>query len=379
LTHRWFRVAVAAALLGAVFAGASATATAAPAKWRFVASPPLGTNDNLSDISCARASRCFAVGYAFEGATPHSVIEQWRGLGWAVAKSPNPGRDELNGVSCVGARQCVAVGNYDATANLSLTLIETWDGTSWTQVPSPSPAPGGNALYSVSCSGPTFCAAVGSSITNLPFQQTLTEVWNGLTWSTVPSPDALPDGDNVLLGVSCAGPVSCFAVGTSTADGVSQPVIERWNGTRWTLKPVPSPGGSTAGFVSVSCVSPALCAAVGFSDQAAPFIELFDGTTWTVASDPTGDGTDPQLFGVSCPSEQRCVAVGAATAAHSTTTRNLIEVWDGATWSVVGSMHHPRTSDALNRVACVTVGHCVAVGQSRTDQTYEGFVLSGRP
>ena len=61
------------------------------------------------------------------------------------------------------------------------TLIEQWNGTTWTVVPSVNaPATTGDTLNSVSCVATTFCLAVGGSTTG-----PVAETWNGTSWSFV--------------------------------------------------------------------------------------------------------------------------------------------------------------------------------------------------
>ena len=80
--------------------------------------------------------------------------------------------------------------------------------------------PGGEAsLNGVSCASTSFCTAVGSVI--VPGQgwgATLTEVWDGASWSLVPSPDlAAGDlgpgevGGGSLTAVSCASAQACVS------------------------------------------------------------------------------------------------------------------------------------------------------------------------
>ena len=67
----------------------------------------------------------------------------------------------LYGVSCPSETFCAAVGRADTSTDTE-TLIEMWDGSSWSVVTSPSPA--NNFLEGgVSCTSPTFCVAVGDS------------------------------------------------------------------------------------------------------------------------------------------------------------------------------------------------------------------------
>jgi hypothetical protein len=65
----------------------------------------------------------------------------------------------------VGTRSKTGEGSNNKT------LIEHWNGTAWTQVPSPSPAD--SALYSVAGTSPANIWAVGASLTNAGANRTL--------------------------------------------------------------------------------------------------------------------------------------------------------------------------------------------------------------
>ena len=64
-------------------------------------------------------------------------------------------------VSCVTASSCVAVGFIVA----DLMFVMSWDGTTWTTVPSPNVDPENPAdhLFSVSCVNSSWCVAVGET------------------------------------------------------------------------------------------------------------------------------------------------------------------------------------------------------------------------
>jgi hypothetical protein len=82
-------------------------------------------------------------------------------------------------------------------------------------VPSPNAgrATTANSLNGVSCTSPTACTAVGT-YANSAADKTLAESWNGTSWSILPSPNAgLPDALNVLNGVSCVSTTACTAAG----------------------------------------------------------------------------------------------------------------------------------------------------------------------
>ena len=68
----------------------------------------------------------------------------------------------LNGIAAVSADDIWAVGGGDFdTTGSSATLIEHWDGTSWTIVSSPDPGTASNALAAVTALSDGTVVAVG--------------------------------------------------------------------------------------------------------------------------------------------------------------------------------------------------------------------------
>jgi len=165
-------------------------------------------------VSCVSATACTAVGY-YETRNFHdkTLVESWNGTRWSVVPTPSPGNtgSDLSGVSCVAANACTAVGASSSNGNTLSTLIESWDGTRWSVVPSPNPATGGG-LSGVSCVSADACMAVGFSGSETGVHGTLAESWDGTRWSVVPTPN--PGVENrVLNGVSCASATTCTAAG----------------------------------------------------------------------------------------------------------------------------------------------------------------------
>jgi hypothetical protein len=111
-----------------------------------------------------------AVGYSYSFTLGWTTLsELWNGTNWSVVPTPRPGlgvNPQLSGVSCVTADACTAVGWYSAHRyrGFSKTLAESWNGTSWSVVPSPSPGPGVDepALEGVSCASAAACTTTGS-------------------------------------------------------------------------------------------------------------------------------------------------------------------------------------------------------------------------
>jgi hypothetical protein len=226
-------------------------------------------SDFLSSVACTTARSCTAVGYRANG----TLIESWDGTKWSVASSPNVGpsyeSNQLAAVSCPSARDCTAVGFYTNGHNgtLSKTLVESWDGTLWSIVPSANVPGRGDGLSGVSCASAVACMAVGSYnhpvVAHFSPAATLVESWDGRKWSIVPSPNqGLASNSDELNGVSCASATTCTAVGSTPANVL----VESWEHGRWALVPVPAqrPAPFNDILDGVSCASATSCTAVGF-------------------------------------------------------------------------------------------------------------------
>ena len=282
--------------------------------WSAVPSPSRGTGNNLLDgVSCVSATVCTAVGYSTDSSGDfRTLIESWDGSRWSVVPSPSvgAGNNILLGVSCVSATVCTATGFSSAISGVlgnNRPLIESWDGSRWSVVPTPILGADNHGLNGVSCSSATACTAAGFyHITGRNIQKTLIESWDGTSWSVVPSPNP-GTGHDFLEGVSCVSATVCTATGFSeTISGATTTLIESWDGTSWSVLPSPNPAPES-GLSGASCVSATVCTAVGLSGSGT-VIESWDGTRWSVVPSP-GIGIFG-LEGVSCISATACTAVG---------------------------------------------------------------------
>jgi len=357
-------------------AGADASVTSSAAlTWSVVPSPSRGTDSLLGGVSCVSATACTAAGdYATSGGPGRTLIESWNGTKWSVVPSPNRGGSNggsvLYGVSCVSATACTVAGAYIHTSTsggIDRTLIESWNGTNWSVVPSPNRAGanGGSVLDGVSCASATACTAVGSDThtsTSGSIARTLIESWNGTSWSVTPSPS--PGTDSELNSVSCTTATTCTAVGVSTsASGARVTLAESWNGASWSVMPIPEPGADSW-LEGVSCVSATACTAAGFyyttgGGHHMTLIESWNGASWSVVPSPS-PGTGSLFSGVSCVSATVCSAAGYYNPTGST-RGTLIETWNGTSWSVVPSPGRGSHS-ALDGVSCVSATACSATG-----------------
>jgi hypothetical protein len=149
---------------------------------------------------------------------------------------------------------------------------------------------------------------------------------------------------------------------------VTSTLTERWDGKSWSIVSSPNPKGSPdSQLSSVTCISATNCFAVGVGHST--LIERWNGTIWGIvtSANPTG-ATGASLTGVSCPSATRCVAVG--TIFRATVVQRLVESWNGTTWSLTGVPVPSGTKTSnLSGVSCATSTSCFAVGEFRLGPT----------
>ena len=333
------------------------------AHWSVVQSPNPGgpQGSSLNAVSCATASRCVAVGrYANGNGVGRTLAESWNGSTWSVAASLTPSgspNSALYGVSCPSSTSCLAVGHSysPSLAAKDETLAEAWNGSSWRYVASPSPSTT-SSLYGVSCAEAANCLAVGLFFNSSGDYQTVAQAWHGTTMSIV-------NQDAVLPGVSCVTVSRCVAVGSALSGSVSRTVAELWNGKAWWVVSTPNPASSQGSYLdAVACVTPNRCVAVGYfyapDNSRKTLVESWDGTRWSVVPSPNPSGAAYSvLYGVSCTSASQCMAVGSAGG------RAFAESWDGSHWTLVATPNPSATAySELNGIACTAASYCLAVG-----------------
>jgi hypothetical protein len=289
----------------------------------------------------------------------------WPALAGAVP-APTAGvtaPSSLSAVSCPTLSSCMAVGTQGLATTTG--LAEQWDGDGWTVMPTPSTGVADTTLAAVSCSAPGACSAVGSTQPGQGLAypgSPLVERWDGTAWTIQAMP--LPSGSNLseyLTGVSCPSAQRCVAVGFYSVNGEGTGTVAAdWNGASWSLQTFPYPSAELLG---VSCAAEASCTAVGqFGGQTAA--DHWNGTTWTALRPP--NPTTPQpgdgLVAVGCTSDptRSCQSVGEVSNGDFGVS-TFGAGWNGRAWTVE-STPSPSNHAALLGVSCGTVNACVAVG-----------------
>src|SRR5579864_4148631 len=163
---------------------------------------------------------------------------------WNLVSSPNTGGLSVLEAVVGGINNAWAVGYFsDSSFKNTYTLTEHWNGTSWSIISSPNTRSGINLLIGVAqVPKATQAWAVGYSEDIFGNDSALIEYWNGKSWSIIPAPKVT--GSGVLSSVTALSASNVWAVGyTTQSNGSELTLIEQWNGTSWKI--VSSPNGKT--------------------------------------------------------------------------------------------------------------------------------------
>jgi hypothetical protein len=304
-------------------------------QWSVVKSPNPGSFENsLSGVAAVTANDSWAVGFFSKtSGSSQTLIEHWNGQQWSIVTSPNPtgsASNFLSGIAVNSSSDIWAVGNTS-----SQTLIEHWNGQQWSIVTSPSPGSVSNGLGGIAAVSSSDIWAVGSFSNSSNASQTLIEHWNGSTWSVVTSPSP---GSGVvnLSGVAMVSTNNVWAVGSTNTSSAT--LIEHWNGTQWKVVTSPNPGQINL-LDSVGVVSGRDIWAVGQSLGASGqvLIAHWNGRSWSGATSPNQPGAvNNFLVGIAVISAGDIWAVGGFQSSNLA-EHTLSEQWNGSQWSVVPS------------------------------------------
>ena len=221
--------------------------------WTIVPTPTLtgGSKSTLNGVVDFSPTNAWAVGRGRNGA---ALAERWNGSTWSVVSVPTPAgssSSQLSGISAVSPSNIWAVGSATTVVGTTVvgrTLVEHWNGTAWSIVTSRN-ATNSNLLTGVAAVAANDVWAVGYTITpdgsNQP-DKTLLEHWNGSAWSVVASPS--PASNDTLSGVAARSATDVWAVGTrqdrSGAIPIDRTLTEHWNGTTWSVVASPNVGAN---------------------------------------------------------------------------------------------------------------------------------------
>ena len=333
----------------------------------------------LLDVSCPTATFCLTVseggGLPFEGSWPIYAVTHDGGVTWSTVASQIDA--DLSGrLACAGPSRCYAL---DGTISRSTDGGATWESltsTAWSSIDQLActlrstcfvvgtshgalsfgrivgfgarvvrvgalPDLPSLAVESISCSSVTACTIAGTSAGPV----SLTTEDGGRTWVT----HRLPIEVRNLADLSCSGPRTCTAVGTSLSlHGPLEAATTIDGGVTWTTSEISSDPDGWAARLSCGPGGPCAVAGPAVSENTVS-VRRAGGSTWTAHGLPAGPSV---LSAVSCATTTACVAVGAGVALRSQD--------GGADWSTATTP--PPTGDSLTVVTCASATTCLAGG-----------------
>lgn len=227
-----------------------------------------------------------------------TLIEHYDGSAWTIVPSPNPAHGTrsaniLTSVSGTGPEDIWAAGyDFDPATETIEFLLEHWDGSSWTASPSPTPPGGLDVAWGITAISPDDVWAVGDSA----LQVTRAAHWDGNAWTIVPTP-SLHDGinpTNLLTGATAISSNDVWASGyegNANNQNFSKPYMVHWNGSKWTLTILPNRGGEGSLLRGTVALNSSDVWAVGQTQELDGAIltltERFDGSAWTIVPSPS--------------------------------------------------------------------------------------------
>jgi len=294
----------------------------------------IGEGPSLASVSAARPADAWAVGRTTTELGGIPLALHWDGERWrqvAFPENPQP-ESHLYGVSALASGDVWGVGGWARPAALEGgPLVAHWDGNEWTATDLPtSDRPEGkgahhyDALYGVDAVSGSDVWAVGAAFdVPVTFSRTLVEHWDGASWTAVTSPNVAPTDpsgslDNSLAAVAAIAPDDVWAVGTYEEHGLvldapssNRPLAMHWDGSSWRIVSIPDVGqGELTGIAAVASDD---VWAVGSSwrtgiGRRTPLLLHWDGRTWMEVDTPTD--TTGDLSGVAAVTGGGLWAVG---------------------------------------------------------------------
>jgi hypothetical protein len=289
--------------------------------WQIVSTPTLPYGGGLFDVVSLSSDNVWAVGEVFTapgdggyGSFGTALIEHWDGRQWTVApyNTLPGGSSVLKKLTVLSPDDIWAVGSFaDTPTAKPRGLIEHWNGYGWGAFAAPV-LPAGEELNSITALATNNIWAAGySEGSDVHPTQTLIEHWDGTQWSIVPSADTSePDTiqNDVLTGISAVSANDIWASGVTTSAGHTgpeccyAPLLEHWDGHTWSI--VASPTSAMVVLYDILALGPdnvwavgetwAVKASLATADNgyAQELIEHWGGKRWSAVSNST-----PNLHG----------------------------------------------------------------------------------
>lgn len=223
-------------------------------QWSVFPGPTFASGDqpNIKAMASTSATDIWAIGdlLSDNGQLLSYLFEHYDGTSW-TASTIISGDAFLLGASADATNDAWSVGFNGPENDSSRTLAMHFDGSSWRTSNTPSVGSGANQLNGVLALAPNDVWAVGFSTPVPPPTQaatlTLIEHFDGTSWTVVPSPNVGPKSiyqSNRLFGLTANSPTDIWAFGSFFAadgSGHQMTLLLHWDGTKWAIAPCPNP------------------------------------------------------------------------------------------------------------------------------------------
>ncbi len=178
-------------------------------------------NDTIgfARVSCPTTTFCAAVGFVtFTGPISQygPVAAIWNGTSWTFVTPPTNGAEEtLSDVACASAAFCVAVGTQllSDSSVPQVPVAYVWDGTAWSGSSPIAPPANVTGLDAVTCPAIDACVVGGLTGDGSTYAHPLLEDFDGTNWTSVPLVDPPGVTNPSIEGLSCASQSDCIAIG----------------------------------------------------------------------------------------------------------------------------------------------------------------------
>jgi len=233
--------------------------------------------------------------------------------GWRSIPASGAGSGEFSSVACLDAEDCWATANIEEGGSNGGQIFH-FDGGAWERVATPGKA---LTLYGIACPTKTSCWAVGAAASDQETISTLIEHFDGKTWTVEESPNVAGFPESGLSGIACPSATECWAAGDgedfSQEPTAGELLLLHYNEGAWSTVSAPSPQEEeqTGDGALLACGSVSQCVLLtnfgseeGRNNEQAG--DVFDGNSWQPLSVPPGI-----LFqAATCPAEDDCIGIG---------------------------------------------------------------------
>ena len=348
--------------------------------WQIAPSYSIGSCDNiLAGVSAASQTDAWAVGtyYPSCGGPLATLAQHWDGTRWTTYPLPNVGVQEntLLGVSMPTSGKAWAVGYYVSGQFLQSTLIEHYDGSTWSVVPSPSPGARQNILYGVQAISDSDVWAVGAQQDANGLWHTLAEHWNGSAWSVASTVDGGSNG-NQLYAVKSLASNDVYAAGQQAGAAFpNKALVEHWNGKAWSL--VTPPSDSASALPLGLTATPTSLTLVGQQESdSAPYttyVASGSPSALAIEATPNVNGDENDLFGAETAADGSTWAIGWAEDTSGDVHTPLVLHSANGSWSIVATPSLKGDSGFAG-IAAIPGGGLWAVGETSGQGNYSTLI-----